>query len=751
MIKKLLVLSCCVISLLSINAQPNFDLSKGRTCGTPTPSKEWNDWFNKEVVRRNELIKSGKMAPAPWVIPVVCHIIHNGQAVGVSDNISQAQVIDQINTLNADFAGTGLNNGNAPGVFAPVKADFQISFCLAVKDPTGAVLAEPGIDRIDRNSKGWTAGPYSSTAYIDGTIKPASIWDPVRYCNMWVLQLGGGLLGYATFPAGTSLAGVTGGGSSTTDGVVILNTSFGSIGSATVPPYHKGRTVTHELGHWLGLRHVWGDGACANDFCADVPPAQNSNFGCPTFPYKLGVCTGNTTGEMTMNFMDYTDDLCMYMFTNDQKTRAQTAMTQGTFRSLLGTHGLCTLAPPPPPGPAVAEFSLPVKPCVGQAFYPINTSSGTTPTYSWSAFPTGSFVASNTVVSPAVTFTAAGNYTLVLTVNSTTTTSTFSLTINNVTKCPVCLDTIRIIRKTDTLKTYSAPVSTLVLGCQTATNTGFLTGTNCYKDKEFAQFYPAGSYSDTPNPQVTDVIVLFDSLGTKCTANTFSTQIFCKLYGGTAASGPNQPITQTSASLGSITSFTPKPKSVTYCGTQSYTFTTTQIIPFKFTLPASATPTNGFFASVQTPYNSQSDSIKIFSNTKYNTLNDSSSWFLTYGNNWKTLRYNRGAKVQLAIMPIVSCRPIVGIKENVNEFTSNINIMPNPNNGIFNLVFTMPKEENINVRIYNSIGQEISNNSLENVSSNVISINISDKPNGIYFVSVTNGTYKAVKKVIVSN
>lgn len=749
MIKKLLSFCVCFVTFISVTAQPNFDPNNGRTCGTPTPSKEWNDWFNALVEQRKADIASGKVTAAPWVIPIIVHVIHNGQPVGTGDNISQLQVQDQVNIVNADFAGTGLNNGLAPAVFAPVKADLQISFCLAVKDPTGGILAEPGIDRIDRNPKGWTNGPYTS-AYIDATIKPATIWDPTRYCNVWVANLGGGLLGYATFPAGTSLAGVTGGGNATNDGVVILNTSFGSIGSATTPPYHKGRTITHELGHWLGLRHVWGDGACANDFCNDIPPAQTSNFGCKTHPFNVGGCAGNTTGEMTMNFMDYSDDLCMYMFTNDQKTRAQTAMTQGTFRSLLGTHGLCSVVTPSP-GPAVASFSLPVKPCVGQAFFPVNTSSGTSPSYAWSSAPNASIVTSS-IASPAITFTAPGNYTLQLVVTNTTNTSTYSMTVLNVAKCPVCLDTVRIIQKIDTLIAYPAPVNTLVLACASASNTGFLTGTNCYQDKEFAQFYPAGSYSDTPNPQVSDVIVLFDSLGTKPGPSTFSTQIYCKLYGGTSANGPNSFISQAATSLGSISTYTPKPKSIKFCGSQTYTFTSTQIIPYKFTFASPPViPLTGFFASVQTPYGSPADSIRIFSNTKNNLVNDSSSWFLNFGNNWKTLRYNRGAKVQLGILPIVSCRPIVGIKENTaNEFTSNVNIMPNPNTGVFSLVFTFANEEKINVRIYNSIGQEISNNSLENVTNNVVNINISDKPNGIYFVSITNGVTKTVKKVIVS-
>lgn len=757
MIKKIFLTGFCFLSLLNSFAQPNLDPAKGRTCGTPTPDKEWNEWFNKLVEQRKADIASGKVTAAPWVIPIIVHVIHNGQPVGTADNISQAQVQDQVNILNADFAGTGFNNANAPAIFAPLKADLQISFCLAVKDPTGGILPQPGIDRVDRNAHGWTNGPYTS-AYVDANIKPTTIWDPTRYCNVWVANLGGGLLGYATFPAGTSLSGITGGGTSTTDGVVILNTAFGSVGTATAPPYNKGRTITHELGHWLGLRHMWGDGTCLTDFCNDTPPAQNSNFGCSTsctggcftHPYKLGACPTNTTGEMTMNFMDYTDDPCMYMFTLDQKTRAHTAMTQGTYRSLLGTHGLCSIVTPSP-GPASASFSIPGKPCVGQAFTPSNTSNGSSPTFSWLATPNASIV-TTTSASPNITFTVAGTYTLQLLVTSGTTSSTYSQ-ILDVGKCPVCLDTINYLKNTDTLTRYKAPTNSLILACQSASATGFLTGTNCYNDKEFAQFFPLSTYSDTPNPQVSNVIVLFDSTGTK-SAGSGTTQIFCKVYGGTMNNGPNSFIGQTAVNLSAIIATTPKPKNVTYCGNPNYTLTTTQIIPYKFTFgtPAIIPPSAlGFFASVQTPYSSPLDSIRILSNTKYNSpAYDSSAWLLNITNNWRTIVNSRGTRVKLGIVPIVSCRPVAGVKENEASFTQNVTVIPNPNSGIFSLVFTLPKEENIAVKIYNSMGQLLSDSYMENIGNNVININLSDKAEGVYFVAITNGTTKIVKKVIVS-
>ncbi len=317
-----------------------------RTCGTEVPGAEWDAWFNEQV----ELYKqSPNKVQQDFVIPVIIHLVHGGQAVGTFPNISYAQLNSQIAVLNADYGGTGFNVANVPAAFSSLVSNTNVKFCMALKDPQGATLAEPGVERINYSTKGWanpTAATTSTafTTYMNGTVKPATIWDPTRYMNIWVCDRNSAtqLLGYATFPAGSTLSGMSGTGTATTDGFWSWAKSFGNTGTLD-PTYNKGRTATHEIGHWLGLRHVWGDANCATDYCNDTPPAQTSNFGCPTFPYNSGTCSGNTTGEMTMNFMDYTDDPCMYMFTPDQRTRIQTAMTNGTYRKLLGTHGLCTV------------------------------------------------------------------------------------------------------------------------------------------------------------------------------------------------------------------------------------------------------------------------------------------------------------------------------------------------------------------------------------------------------------------------
>jgi len=301
--------------------------------------------------------------------------------------------------------------------------------------------------------------------------------------------------------------------------------------------------------------------------------------------------------------------------------------------------------------------------------------------------------------------------------------------------------------------TYKAPNSSLVVGCQTGF-AGYATGTNCYKDKEYAQYYPSSSYSATPYPQVNSVIVLFDAEGTK--AGLVSTsQVACKIYGGSIANGPVSALASMPASLSQIVTATTRTTNISYIGQPSYAFVNNRIIPYKFDFATPViinNPTSGFFTAVDVPMLNAGDSIRIFSNTVYNTTNDSSSWALTYNNIWKPLKSYRKMKVQMAMIPQITCSPIsTGIKEQATVFSSNINVMPNPNNGVFNLVFTLPKEENLIVRIYNSVGQLISVTEVENVANNVISVDLGGKPDGIYFTEISNASERVVKKIIISH
>ena len=254
-------------------------------------------------------------------IPVVVHVVYNTS----SENISDAQIFSQMDVLNADFRRTNSDVSNTPVVWQNIAADCEIDFCLATVDPNGA--STTGITRTSTSQTSFSISSDNVKSSSGGGVDP---WPQDDYLNIWVCDLGGGLLGYATPPSNWT---------NPDDGVVIGYRYFGTTGVVQAP-YNKGRTATHEVGHWLNLDHIWGDNNCGNDQCNDTPVQQSSNYGCPSFP-STSNCTGNgSNGDMYMNYMDYTNDACMNLFTNDQKSRMISAINQ--YRPELLNHNLCS-------------------------------------------------------------------------------------------------------------------------------------------------------------------------------------------------------------------------------------------------------------------------------------------------------------------------------------------------------------------------------------------------------------------------
>lgn len=250
-------------------------------------------------------------------IPVVFHVVYRTTA----ENISDAQLMSQLDVLNLDFRALNSDVSLTPSIFAGLVADAEIQFCLAQRDPSGN--ATTGIDRKYYNRTSWGTNDAVKMP-SQGGVAP---WDASKYLNIWVCNIGGGILGYAQFP----------GGSASTDGVVLDYRYTGNTGTAT-SPYDKGRTATHEIGHYFNLRHIWGDATCGNDLVADTPVHNTSNGGCPAYPH-YSTCSG-TPVEMTMNYMDYTYDACMYMFSQGQKARMQAVLAPGGARySLISSNG----------------------------------------------------------------------------------------------------------------------------------------------------------------------------------------------------------------------------------------------------------------------------------------------------------------------------------------------------------------------------------------------------------------------------
>lgn len=286
----------------------------------------------QEYLRKNP---NGSGQRAVVTIPTVFHVLYRTSA----ENISDAQIQSQLNVLNQDFSATNTDLGNVPSLFSGLVANVEVQFCLATQDPSGA--ATTGITRKSTTKTTWGTNDSVKKSSLGGT----DPWNASNYLNIWVCNIGGGILGYAQFP----------GGPAATDGVVLDYRYTGTVGTATAP-FNKGRTATHEVGHWLNLRHIWGDATCGSDLVSDTPVHNTSNGGCPAHPH-YSTCSGAPV-EMTMNYMDYTDDACMYMFSAGQKARMRAVLEGSGSRASLQSSPGCM--PPSGGGTCNAPANLAV-------------------------------------------------------------------------------------------------------------------------------------------------------------------------------------------------------------------------------------------------------------------------------------------------------------------------------------------------------------------------------------------------------
>ena len=264
------------------------------------------------ITRQIAAKTNGPDAPKVITIPVVVHVLYKTAA----QNISDEQVISQIDALNRDFRRNNADTVNTPLPFRSLGADAQIEFALATVDPKGR--ATDGIVRKATSVSYWSMDDKIRFSAQGGS----DAWDTRYYLNIWVGDMGS-VLGYSSIP----------GAPVEKDGVVIHYSAFGTINTAA--PYHLGRTGTHEVGHWLGLKHIWGDSYCGDDSVDDTPKQGNFTPGCPTAVRSS--CDNGEAGDMYMNFMDFTDDDCMNLFTAGQKQRMLLHFNSGGPRHFLLT------------------------------------------------------------------------------------------------------------------------------------------------------------------------------------------------------------------------------------------------------------------------------------------------------------------------------------------------------------------------------------------------------------------------------
>lgn len=302
-----------------------------------------NSWISEGIVQR----RTRRTVGSTTSIAVVVHILHRGESVGRGTNLSAAQVRSQIIVLNQDFNRLNPDSVNTPSVFQPVAASIGIHFALATINPQNKVMAEPGINRIRVSKRSYTEQEIDK-------LRIEHTWETDKYLNIFVVTIegddGGEILGYANLPDNSTLSGISSTGNSNKflDGIVIKPRSFGSNYTKEGSAFDlesftdRGRTTTHEVGHYLGLLHIWGDGGCnVDDFVDDTPIAGQSHSGysrCNNI--VLNTCTefAGEKPDMFQNYMDYTADVCMNLFTKGQKERMLTVIEKADRRRNLNFY-----------------------------------------------------------------------------------------------------------------------------------------------------------------------------------------------------------------------------------------------------------------------------------------------------------------------------------------------------------------------------------------------------------------------------
>ena len=370
--------------------------------------------YEKEIEKYVNSHSTERIQGTPRVIPVVFHVIHTYG----TENITRAQCLDQLRILNEDFNRLNPDTANTPAPFQAVAGDLNVDFRLATKDPNGNCT--DGIVRV--------YSPLTSNAR--NNVKALSYWPSNQYLNFWVVKTientsggSGFVVGFAQFP---------GTGSSLTDGIVCRNDYTGTIGTSAG---NYGRTATHEIGHWLNLRHIWGDATCGNDFVADTPTQNGPNqSNCPSFPSIT--CGNGPNGDMFQNYMDYSDDACLNLFTAGQVTRMNATLNSSTS----GRNNLWTQAnliatgtddnATPQDCPPIADFNFKVKRVCANSNVVFEDASwaGPVTTRTWS-FPGGT-PSTSSAANPQVSYSAPGQYDVTLTVSNANGTDT--KTIQNV-------------------------------------------------------------------------------------------------------------------------------------------------------------------------------------------------------------------------------------------------------------------------------------------------------------------------------
>lgn len=637
-------------------------------------------------------------------LPVVVHVVYNS-TVSPNENISSTAVNSQITVLNADFTRTNADATNTPSAFTGVASNMGINFCLATKDPSGNPTT--GIVYKSTTRKGFTTNNDVKFATKGGDNQ----WNPQKYLNIWVCDLAdstGGVLGYGEFPTSTL---------SNTFGVVCDYRCFGTSGAYLFTGYTGGRTMTHEFSHCFNLYHIWGDdgGLCpwntggADDGVADTPPQANNTFGCPSFP-TTDACSTSSPGIMFMNYMDYTYDNCKNLFTNGQKS-----IVINTLNTLLAgvySSNVCSATAVP-----VADFKASATTVPQWAYVNFTDLSSQYPT-AWAWTFTSALTSTSTVQNPTnIQWSAVGKYTCSLKAtngfgNNTATKTQYI----NVIAGQAC-DTVTNLHATDTLTYYTSQNTS-------GTPNGFVLGNNGYnviqRTAEYFSSYPSPGFT------VTGAYIYFAKAYSKTGKSVTVT-----LWDNTGAGGsPGTVLGSKTVTIGSLS--TTAPTLIT------------------FTSPITV-GSSGFFLGVDytTIYNTIStDSLAIVSNMDGESVPGTvwQYWNPGSGYVWNPLYSIWGISISSAIWPVMCTSPTDLAQYDLN---SGVKLYPNPSTGNVTAELSLEYTSNVKVEVFNTLGQTVEQMHWDNVSNGTYHIDLSNQPNGMYFVKLISDHATITKKVMI--
>lgn len=645
-------------------------------------------------------------------IPVVVHVVWNTAAQNISDN----QIFSQIQVLNEDYSRTNPDASNTPSVFNSVAANCDIQFCLASVDPNGNPT-----NGIERRQISTNVSFNTNDNVKHFNTNGLDAWPVTQYLNMWVCNLGGGLLGYGEFPTGSA---------SNTYGLVMgyfcfgsSYTSYGTFSNLTAN-YDRGRTSTHEIGHCFNLFHIWGDDGTActgSDLCADTPNQADENYGCPNFATNTSC---SNAGDMSMNYMDYTDDACMNVFTLNQKTRMLAVLNQAPYNALQ-TSTACS-APVSGIDAGISVINSPSSTLCSTTFTP----NVTIRNYGTSTL-TSATINYRIDAGPIQTYNWTGNLTTSQTQN-------------------VALSSMTTTAGTHTFTAYTSnPNSGVDVNAANDQTQRTFTVTSTGQNLPYSQgfesttFVPAGWTLTNPDGGITWA-------RTTTAASTGSASAMVDNWNYSTGNGQIDEMQMQSFNLSSVSN-----PVMTF--QVAYTYWT---VPYQYSDTLTiliSTDCGATWTSIYQKFGSTLQTAPPLSSTTAGFVPTAAQWRLETVN---LAPYQSSSNAMIKFRNGSNYEDNLYIDDiNIQNMTdvpsellhTEVNLFPNPSEGKVNVNVSMFNRDNLTIKVMNAVGQVVSTMTENGSIGGNYELDLSAEPNGVYFIEVQAGTEVTTRRIVISH